>query len=397
MKRLFGHKPKSAKPSKDFGEELPKQPQFSTPLYQKLATTGAQVHGSNISQPSLQHSTQQIPSPSEDDWQQQAVPPVHQQPYPPPPLIHTPSRSNSLNSIPHMPAASLPPPPRSASPMSTMSMGGTRLLRPHDQDRKVAPSALGILGALNPPRTDGALHHRSGDRGYSEGSRTETITPSESGHGHGHAPSDREKEKKKGFWSRDKEKEKEREKEREREREREKEWQREVQQRKEEYDRGQRERPRDGPVRREEDPQDELTRMIGYLTATASEDWSLVLEVCERASANEASAKEAVRALRREFKYGEPAAQLSAARLWAIMLRNSSDMFITQSTSRKFLDTLEDLLSSARTSPVVRERLLEVVGAAAYASGSKKGNDREGFKGLWRRVKPFDKPEEVHP
>jgi len=95
------------------------------------------------------------------------------------------------------------------------------------------------------------------------------------------------------------------------------------------------------------------------------------------------------------------------------MLRNSSDMFISQSTSRKFLDTLEDLLSSSRTSPVVRERLLEIVAAAAYASGnsksfimfyvllyvifapSEKGHDREGFKGLWKRVKPYDKPDEV--
>lgn len=40
----------------------------------------------------------------------------------------------------------------------------------------------------------------------------------------------------------------------------------------------------------------------GYLTATSSEDWSLVLEVCDRASASEANAKEAVKALRREFK-----------------------------------------------------------------------------------------------
>lgn len=43
--------------------------------------------------------------------------------------------------------------------------------------------------------------------------------------------------------------------------------------------------------------------VLGYLTATASEDWDIVLEVCERASATEASAKEAVRALRREFRY----------------------------------------------------------------------------------------------
>ena len=54
------------------------------------------------------------------------------------------------------------------------------------------------------------------------------------------------------------------------------------------------------------------------------------------------------------------------------MLRNSSDIFISQSTSRKFLDTLEELLSSPRTSPVVRERVLEVVAAAAYASGNSK-------------------------
>ena len=54
------------------------------------------------------------------------------------------------------------------------------------------------------------------------------------------------------------------------------------------------------------------------------------------------------------------------------MLRNSSDIFITQSTSRKFLDALEELISSPRTSPVVRERLLEVIAAAAFASGNSK-------------------------
>jgi hypothetical protein len=45
-------------------------------------------------------------------------------------------------------------------------------------------------------------------------------------------------------------------------------------------------------------------------------------------------------------------------------------MFIAQCTSRKFLDTIEELLSSSRTSPVVRERLLEVVSAAAFATKS---------------------------
>ncbi|KAH8797136.1 hypothetical protein DL96DRAFT_1642775 [Flagelloscypha sp. PMI_526] len=48
----------------------------------------------------------------------------------------------------------------------------------------------------------------------------------------------------------------------------------------------------------------ELTRMIGYITAIACEDWDELMEVCERASLSESNAKEAVRALRREFKYG---------------------------------------------------------------------------------------------
>jgi hypothetical protein len=51
------------------------------------------------------------------------------------------------------------------------------------------------------------------------------------------------------------------------------------------------------------------------------------------------------------------------------MLHNCSNTFISESIAYIFLDTIEDLVSSSKTSPVVRERLLEVVAAAAYASG----------------------------
>ncbi len=101
------------------------------------------------------------------------------------------------------------------------------------------------------------------------------------------------------------------------------------------------------------------------------------------------------------------------------MLWNSNELFVQHSMSRKFLDTLEHLITSSQTSPVVRERILDVLAAAAFASGSsecfllilnvvvsltrprfseKDGhhkNDKEGFRGLWRRVKPADKPDEV--
>ncbi|KAJ7074452.1 hypothetical protein C8F01DRAFT_1100537 [Mycena amicta] len=247
------------------------------------------------------------------------------------------------------PSAPVPSPTRSPSPYTT----APNKAPPPQTLRKKTPPVLGILHSLDPVQQPGGPGHV---RNRSE----ERIV--ENGH----------RDKGKGFWGRgggDKERERERV----------------------ELD----SRERDQQQRRERrDDENELTRKIGFLTATASEDWTLVLDVCDHASSSETAAKEAVRALRREFKYGEPAAQLAAARLWAIMLRNSSDVFISQCTSRKFLDTIEDLLTSSRISPVVRERVMDVLAAAAYASGSKKDS---GFRGLWRRVKPKDKPEEGVP
>ena len=108
-----------------------------------------------------------------------------------------------------------------------------------------------------------------------------------------------------------------------------------------------------------------------------------------------------------EGRGGEPHTQLSAARLWAIMLRNCSLSFVKQCTSRKFLDTLEEVLKSKSTTPVVRERLVAVLAAASYASDSGAPTSifllscvptpvlDSGFRHLWRKVKREDQPEDV--
>lgn len=54
------------------------------------------------------------------------------------------------------------------------------------------------------------------------------------------------------------------------------------------------------------------------------------------------------------------------------MLRNASDVFIQQISQRKFIEVLEDVLTSSRTSPVVRERLMEVLAAAAFITSSRR-------------------------
>jgi hypothetical protein len=77
------------------------------------------------------------------------------------------------------------------------------------------------------------------------------------------------------------------------------------------------------------------------------------------------------------------------------MLRNSSALFVYQCAKNKFLDALDDVLTSQRTSPVVRERLLDVLAAAAFASSGAPPEIETGFRLLWRKVKPAGKPDEV--
>jgi hypothetical protein len=64
------------------------------------------------------------------------------------------------------------------------------------------------------------------------------------------------------------------------------------------------------------------------------------------------------------------------------MLRYSTDIFIRQSRQRKFLDTLEELIKSVRSTPIFTDRLLDVIAAEAYASAP-------GESALWERISVF--------
>ncbi|KNZ71874.1 hypothetical protein J132_05699 [Termitomyces sp. J132] len=205
-----------------------------------------------------------------------------------------------------------------------------------------APVASKILGALDPAQ--------STTKSAPEGRYAPTSGHSDSGHREREKDPPEKKEQRRGFWNRgDRDKDKDKEKEKE-------------------ISRAQDGRDRGRDVVLHSMRADVY---LNFLIATASEDWALVLEVTERVALSESNAKEAARTLRREFKYGDPIAQPAAARLWAFLLRNvKNDRFDQQSATREFTETLEYLLISPRTPPVVRERLLAVVAAAAFASGN---------------------------
>ncbi|KAJ6570715.1 hypothetical protein B0H10DRAFT_1025983 [Mycena sp. CBHHK59/15] len=173
---------------------------------------------------------------------------------------------------PPLPTGASPPvpSPQSRSPSPYTAIPANK--NPSQQTlRKKTPPALGILHALDPVQQQQLAQQQQGHvRTRSE------ERPSENGH----VPRDRdERKEKKGFWGRGAERDKDREKDRDRAAE---------------LERGARERERGRDHERERrDEENELTRKIGFLTATSSEDRTLVLDVCDHASTTESNAKEA--------------------------------------------------------------------------------------------------------
>ena len=55
------------------------------------------------------------------------------------------------------------------------------------------------------------------------------------------------------------------------------------------------------------------------------------------------------------------------------------------------METVESVIRSQTTSPVVRERLVDVLAAAAFTFR------KEGFQSTWKRVRPPNKPEDGIP
>ncbi|CAE6339618.1 unnamed protein product [Rhizoctonia solani] len=297
---------------------------------------------------------------------------------PPPPLIDPTSRTSSTGSIPH--GAGPPVAVTAANPNYKIGLDLTQNAvqvtrdRPHDAASIHVPQtpreAIGHLDAAQlhakEDRENTVLRKRnrgSGMLGSMFGTHEPRASTEEIESIHStHAP---EKEQRHGFRSlfgisRERENEKEREREREHARH----------------------RGIDNPNDR---TQWEMSRLIGYTTSTSVEDWSVVMEICDRVNLNDSEAKEASKALRKDIQFGRPAVQLSAARLWAILMRNCGQYFVGHTTSRKFLGKIEEIALSPATSPVVRDRLVEVIGTSVYLLRESK--NLKPYQATWKKLR----------
>ncbi|CEL60333.1 TOM1-like protein 2 OS=Xenopus laevis GN=tom1l2 PE=2 SV=1 [Rhizoctonia solani AG-1 IB] len=292
---------------------------------------------------------------------------------PPPPLIDPTSRTSSTGSIPHgagPPTAVTPANPNyKIGPDPTQNVSQVARERPHDTASIHVPptprEAIGHLDAaqLHAKEDRESVGVRKRNRGsgmlgsmFGNHEPRRSMEEIESIHST-HAP---EKERH-GFrslfgTSREKEREKEREQTRHR-----------------------------GIENVNDRTQWDISRLIGYTTSTSVEDWSVVMEICDKVNLNDSEAKEASKALRKDIQFGRPAVQLSAARLWAILMRNCGQYFVAHTTSRKFLGKIEEVAFSPATSPVVRDRLVEVIGTSVYLLRESK--NLKPYQTTWKKLR----------
>ncbi|CAE6464433.1 unnamed protein product [Rhizoctonia solani] len=299
---------------------------------------------------------------------------------PPPPLIDPTSRTSSAGSIPHGAG-----PPTVATPVNPnykigidLTQNNTHVARERPHDAVSIASlhvpatpreAIGHLDAnqlqAREDRESAVLRKRTRGGGMLGGmfgnhEPRASMEDVESIHSN-HAP-EKERHSFRSFFGTSREKEREREREREKERE-------QTRHRGIENDR----------------TQWEMSRLIGYTTSTSVEDWSVVMEICDKVNLNDSEAKEASKALRKDIQFGRPAVQLSAARLWAILMRNCPQYFVAHTTNRKFLGKIEEVALSPTTSPVVRDRLVEVIGTSVYLLRDSK--NLKPYQSTWKKLR----------
>ncbi|KAK0534195.1 hypothetical protein OC834_001982 [Tilletia horrida] len=136
----------------------------------------------------------------------------------------------------------------------------------------------------------------------------------------------------------------------------------------------------------------DITEKIAWLCGSPNStvDFSHVLSLADSISSSEAAAKEAARAIRKEFKYGEPEAQRRAIRVWAILMINASDRFRMQIATKRFLEVVDHVATSKNTDPGVSAKMFDVLAVLAYTYQF--DADLSMITRCWNKIKPKDRP-----
>ncbi|PWY98886.1 hypothetical protein BCV70DRAFT_201672 [Testicularia cyperi] len=143
--------------------------------------------------------------------------------------------------------------------------------------------------------------------------------------------------------------------------------------------------------------EDLVVSKIGWICAHANNehDWMEILPLVDVVARSDAASREASRSLRKEFKHGAVDAQRRAARVWALLMLNTSDRFRLQVANKRFLEVVEDTIASSKTPLSVKETMLRVLGVLAFEY--KDDSDLALITKAWNKVRPSDRPKNGEP
>ncbi|CAE6525728.1 unnamed protein product [Rhizoctonia solani] len=110
----------------------------------------------------------------------------------------------------------------------------------------------------------------------------------------------------------------------------------------------------------------DVFRLVDYVIHNNMEDWAVVIEICNKLGQNDEATQESFRVLVDNIRSSFPTVQLLAAKLWIIMIYRCKSYFADHLPRQLLLETIEDVALSSHTPPVVRDRLVEVVGASVF-------------------------------
>lgn len=87
-------------------------------------------------------------------------------------------------------------------------------------------------------------------------------------------------------------------------------------------------------------------------------------------------------------------AKLNATRVWSVLLGGTpNDDFANSTCSRPFLEIIRSVIDQRRPGDVLRDRLVDVVGAGTWTQC--RNNPQHQLAQLWLQVKPYNASNEV--
>ncbi|CAE6417159.1 unnamed protein product [Rhizoctonia solani] len=127
-----------------------------------------------------------------------------------------------------------------------------------------------------------------------------------------------------------------------------------------------------------------LSKITAMVIENHLGEWPIVEDVLSRAFATSMNANSVLRVIVRKLTVGDAFQQLSAGRLWAVLMKRSPPVIYESVTRKDFLVDLEQVICSPCTEMVAADRLIAVIATTIHDFPYREGTER--LQKLWDKL-----------